>query len=150
MDATEAENTAIVRELIRELNDGHLDAISDYLVDDYGDGNDEPAPEEIIDRERSRREAFPEWEEQIMHLAGGDGTVLAQTDVNATHEGELFSIPATGREAEFAVLRLFQFEDGEITAWRSTTSSEIDILRQLGLDWEALQADLSSYMERPS
>jgi steroid delta-isomerase-like uncharacterized protein len=44
--------------------------------------------------------------------------IAAAAMVTATHEGELFGLPATHRKVEFRVVRLVEIEDGLITRER--------------------------------
>lgn len=158
MTPTEADNEELVRELTAELNAGNVDAMEEYLVDGYGKGEDKPTASELIRAEKARHEAFPDWHEKIISIttAGEDVTVIY--DVTGTHTGSaayedtyryrsiVYTMPPTGEEIVFALIRRFTIEDGQITLWESM-QTPLTMLVKLGLDWETFIEELPSYME---
>jgi len=157
MSTTEEENAALIRALTEELNAGNFDAIEDdYLVDGYGEGDGRPTAGELVGTERARREAFPDWHEEIRTLTTDGSEVVAIYDVTGTHEGSasqedpyryrsvVYTMPPTGEEIVFALIRRFEVEDG-ITWWESM-QTPLTMLVELGLDWEAFESDLPAYL----
>lgn len=158
MGTTEAANEQLVRELTQELNDGNLDAIEAALEAGYGEDDNRPTAQEIRRAEAARREAFPDYHEAIQTLATDGADVVVVYDVTGTHEGQaspedlyryrsvVYTMPPTGKEIVFALVRRFRIEDGRITLWESM-QTPLTMLVELGLDWEAFRADLPEYIE---
>lgn len=158
MTTTETRNAELVRDVTEELNAGNVDALTEYLVDGYGEGEDKPTADELIRAEKARHEAFPDWTEEIMSLTTDGKEVTAIYDVTATHEGSadyedtyryrsiVYTMPPTGEEMMFALIRRFEIEDGQITLWESM-QTPLTMLVKLGLDWERFVEDLPEYLE---
>lgn len=157
MSPTDEDHKSLVRELTEELNAGNFEVIEEYLVDGYGEGEDKPTAAEIRRAEAARREAFPDYHEEIQTITtdGEDVTVLY--DVTGTHEGAaapedlfryrsvVYTMPPTGNEVFFSVFRRFKITDGQITMWESM-QTPLTMLAQLGLDWGQFQSDLPEYL----
>lgn len=158
MTTTEAENEALVRELTAELNAGNVDAMEEYLVDGYGEGEDKPTADELIRAEKARHEAFPDWHEEIMSITTDGEDVTVIYDVTGTHEGSasyedtyryrsiVYTMPPTDEEIVFALIRRFRIEDGQITLWESM-QTPLTMLVKLGLDWETFTEELPDYID---
>lgn len=158
MTTTEAENTELVRELTAELNAGNVEAMREYLVDGYGKDEDKPTASELIRAEKARHEAFPDWHEEIMSITTDGEEVTVIYDVTGTHEGSasiedlyryrsiVYTMPPTGEEIIFALIRRFRIEDGQITLWESM-QTPLTMLVRLGLDWETFKQELPKYID---
>jgi predicted ester cyclase len=64
------------------------------------------------------RTAFPDLHARIDELIGADEVIVARLTWRATHAGELFGIPATGRRFEYVGVGIFHLQSGKIQdAW---------------------------------
>lgn len=157
MGTIEAENEALARELTAELNAGNLDALEEYLEDGYGEADPRPTVSEIRREEEARREAFPDYHEDITTLTTNGEDVVVIYNVSGTHEGAaspdglyrnrsiVFTVPPTGNEVFFSLIRRFKNTDGQVTLYESMLTP-LTLLRQLGLDWEQFTTDLPEYV----
>lgn len=155
MQATEDGARELVRELTEALNAGEYDALEEFLADDYDElyDNDETVSE-LIEEERQRGEAFRDKHEELDAILTDtewtDGVRLeAWYDVTGIHAGEFISVPPTGNEVEFPLLRTLVIEDGSITRYRLVYT--LGFLLDLGLDWEAFteEVDVQQYLTSP-
>lgn len=155
MSSTE-EAKDLIRAFTEELNAGNYDAIEEFFADDYNDqyDNAEEPVSELIEEEQKRAEAFAEKHEDLdvilTDTEWDEGARLdVWYDVTGVHEGEFISIPPTGNEVEFPLLRMFTIEDGQITRYR--LGYTLGFLLDLGLDWETLteEVDIQQYLTSP-
>jgi steroid delta-isomerase-like uncharacterized protein len=110
------ENKALVRRLVDELQVQHdLSAIDRYCSTEFVDHDDES------DREASKAffqmffSAFPDLRAEIHdQIAEGDKVVTRKT-FHATHKGEFFGVPPSGREINVQVIDILRVVDGKIT-----------------------------------
>ena len=73
---------------------------------------------------KSYRKAFPDAQFTITHLFADGNQVAIRYEVIATHHGEMFGIPATGRQFTSTGIVLYEMEDGKIkTSWQ-----ELDLM----------------------
>ncbi len=157
MGTIDDDNRALVRELTAELNAGNFDAIEEYLEDGYGEGDDRPTASEIRRAEAARREAFPDYHEEIQSITTDGEDVVVLYDVTGTHEGSaspedlyryrsvVYTLPPTGNEVFFSLFRRFEITDGQITLWESM-QTPLTLLSQLGMDWETMVTELPEYV----
>jgi steroid delta-isomerase-like uncharacterized protein len=133
---TEA-NKAISRRVVDEIfNAGRFEA-ADELVTENFVGHDPALPEPMMGPEGLKRQAegyrsaFPAMRITIEdEIAEGDRVVTRWT-ARGTHEGELFGIPATGREATVTGMTIDRIVDGRIAEqWNSWDA--LGLLQQLG------------------
>ena len=81
---------------------------------------------------RELRAGFPDFTLQIEEMLSGDGVVMIEWTVTATHEGEFNGIPATNREIELRGMSKTTIRDGEIVEDRVYHDFHA-FLEQLGL-----------------
>lgn len=60
------------------------------------------------------RKAFPDLHAQIDELISADNVIVARLTWTATHGGEVFGIPATGRRWSYVGAGIFHVDDGKI------------------------------------
>ena len=73
---------------------------------------------------KSYRKAFPDAHFTITHLFGDGNQVAIRYEVEATHHGDMFGIPATGKQFTSTGIVLYEMEDGKIkTSWQ-----ELDLM----------------------
>jgi steroid delta-isomerase-like uncharacterized protein len=133
---TEA-NKAISRRVVEEIfNEGRLEAADELVAQDFV-GHDPALPEPMKGPEGLKKQAegyrmaFPGIRLTIEdEIAEGDRVVTRWT-ARGTHEGELFGIPATGREATVTGITIDRIVDGRIAEqWNSWDT--FGLLQQLG------------------
>lgn len=133
---TEA-NKAISRRVVEEVfNAGRLEAAGELVTPDYV-GYDPAAPEPIKGVEGLKqqvggyRSAFPNVQLTIEdQIAEGDRVVTRWT-ARGTHDGELFGISATGKQATVTGMTIDRIVDGRIAeSWDQWDA--LGLLQQLG------------------
>ncbi len=68
--------------------------------------------------------AFPDIQLEITHLAAEDNLVVVRSEVTATHLGDAFGIPATGKKLNTTSIVIYEMEKGRI----KVTWQEFDLL----------------------
>jgi steroid delta-isomerase-like uncharacterized protein len=130
-------NKAISRRVVEEIfNAGRLEAAEEIVAPDYV-GHDPASPELITGPEGLKRQvdgyrtAFPDVRLTIEdEIAEGD-RVVTRWRARGTHEGELFGIPATGKQATVTGVTIDRIVDGRIAeSW--TNWDTLGLLQQLG------------------
>ena len=86
---------------------------------DWQDGNplrpDQlPGIEGMRELVKSYRHAFPDAHFTITHLTADETHVTIRYEVNARHLGDMFGIPATGKEFVSTGIVLYEMKDGKI------------------------------------
>lgn len=70
------------------------------------------------------REAFPDAHFRITHIFGDAGHAAIRYEVEATHYGDAFGIPATGKKFTSTGLVIYEMRDGKIyRSWQ-----ELDLM----------------------
>lgn len=70
------------------------------------------------------REAFPDAHFTITHVFGDENEVALRYEVEATHYGDAFGIPATGKKFTSTGLVIYEMRDGKIyRSWQ-----ELDLM----------------------
>lgn len=70
------------------------------------------------------REAFPDAHFTVTHLFGENNKVALRYEVEATHHGDAFGIPATGKKFISTGLVIYEMKDGKIyRSWQ-----ELDLM----------------------
>jgi steroid delta-isomerase-like uncharacterized protein len=144
-DTTIEQHKEISRRLVEEVfNGGRLELV-DKLVASGFVGHDPSSPEPtagpagLRERVAGYRSAFPDLtitiEEQIIE---GDRVVTRWTG-RGTHEGELFGIAATGKQATVSGITIDRIAGGRIVeSW--TSWDTLGLLQQLGAVQEPARA----------
>lgn len=112
----------VAREHIDALNAGGLNqALASFehprleLVasDEVMDG-----PDEVMDRWKALRHAFPDLLIETITLHESDSTVVAEAVARGTHTGTFRGLPPTGRKVELPLAGIFVFEDDGLVCLR--------------------------------
>ena len=122
--STPEQNKAVVRRYIEEcLNQGNMDLIDTIFA---------PAMREKVKAFHAGSAGpFDDGLEEIMDLLAEGDKVMARWIFRATHTGEFYGIPATGKRIEVTGYSLYYFEGGLI-AWDTMSMVWTDVLEQLG------------------
>jgi steroid delta-isomerase-like uncharacterized protein len=75
--------------------------------------------------------AIPDRHDEIVELLGEGDTVVVQYQIQGTHQGNFYGIPATGKSLDVEAVAIFTLADGKIKdGW--FMSDEVRLLNQLG------------------
>ena len=86
---------------------------------------------ELAEKSEPIHVAIPDRRDEIVELLGEGGTVVVQYQIQGTHEGNFFGIPATGKSLDVEAVAIFTLADGKIKdGW--FMADEVRLLNQLG------------------
>ena len=93
--------------------------IATYFTEDWHDGNPiRPDQMEghagVLENVENYLTAFPDIEFDITHIAAEDNLVVVRTEVTATHLGDAFGIPATGKKLNTTSIAIYEMEKGKM------------------------------------
>jgi predicted ester cyclase len=130
------QNKAIVRRFVEEgINKVNL-AIFDELVAANVDFDAPPGlPRNREGWKQNRlllQGGFPDahWSEE--NLLAEDDLVVWRGRMTATHTGEFFGIPATGKAVAISATSVLKIKDGQIV-WQRINNDDLGMMVQLGL-----------------
>jgi predicted ester cyclase len=151
-DAGEA-NKDVIRRLFAEVDGGNVGAAADYYAADYVDHTPSAIREQAGGREGIRlalavfQKAFPDTRHTIEDLVSEGDKVVARISARATHTGELFGHPPTGKVVTLAGITIYRLVGGRIAErWAAHGTG---LLEQLGINLPERQMS-GSPAERPS
>ncbi len=130
------ENKTIVCRWVEAFNDGDLDAVEELLTDSYV-RHDPNSPEVHGPEEEKQliaiyRSAFPDLHFTLEDIVAEDDRVATRLGISATHEGELFGIPPTGKQLAFTAMELYRLKEGKIEEqWVNVDT--LGMMQQLGV-----------------
>lgn len=127
-----------VKEWVDVWNAGAYERLPDVL-DESAIVHDPGAPggvleghDEVEAHLRELRTGFPDFTISIEEMLSGDGIVMTEWTVTATHDGEFNGIPATNREINLRGMSKTSIRDGKIVEDRIYHDFHT-FLEQLGL-----------------
>jgi steroid delta-isomerase-like uncharacterized protein len=129
--ASSEHNKALVRQIVEEMfNRGNLDVAAKIFAADFVDrGHEQVAgkkdgPEGFAQFVKTVRVALPDLSATIQNiLAEGDYVAMWNT-ATATHQGELFGIPPSGKRISLRDFHFFRCFNGKIVEhWNSVSFS---------------------------
>jgi steroid delta-isomerase-like uncharacterized protein len=133
-----ARHRAVIRRYFDEVwNQGRLEVLDQLLTADYvnhspGMPNPPPGPAGLVPIVAHMRAALPDLRYQILDEIYDGRAAAVRVRLTATHQGELFGIPATGRSIDIEQMQIEHFRDGRICAhWRR--SDDVALRAQLGV-----------------
>jgi steroid delta-isomerase-like uncharacterized protein len=133
---TEA-NKAIVRRSVEEIfNEGRLEIADELYAPDfvgYDPALPDPmkGPEGIKQQAEGYRTAFSDMQLTIEDEIAEGERVVTRWTARGTHDGELFGIPATGKQSTVTGMTIDRIIDGRIVeSWNSWDT--LGLLQQLG------------------
>ena len=131
-----ANKKAAKRILEEVFSQGKFEVV-DELVHDDAVGHDPALPEPVRgpggvkELVRGYRDAFPDLNLSIDEQVSEGDLVATRWTARGTHRGELFGIPATGKESTVTGITLDRFKDGKI-AESHTNWDTLGLLQQIG------------------
>jgi steroid delta-isomerase-like uncharacterized protein len=127
---------SIVREHMDSENRHEFDATLDTFhhprYELIGTGEVYDGPEEVAKYFEDTRRAFPDQRNELLALHHADDAVLVEAVIRGTHNGQLRSLPPTGRQFELPILAMFVFEGDKLICER-VYFDQSTVLRQLGI-----------------
>ena len=129
-------NKQIVRRFVDEYQTGASEgAFAELLDPDVVDHSRPPgiAPgaEGVRQQFDGFRAAFPDFRATILDQVAEGDKVVTRKVFHGTHEGDLWGIPATGREVEILVIDIVGIRDGRI-AEHWGLFDQVGLMQQLG------------------
>ncbi len=133
-----AETKAIARRFLEEaFNGGNLDVV-DELVDPRFVNHDAALPEPMIGIEGAKasiagyRDAFPDLRLTIEQQIAEGELVTTRWTARGTHEGDLFGMAATGKQATVTGITVDRIVNGRfVESW--TNWDTLGLMQQLGV-----------------
>jgi steroid delta-isomerase-like uncharacterized protein len=124
-------NKKLVRRIVDEMfNQGRLEVAAEIFAPDFVDrGHQQVAdkkdgPEGFAQFVESVRSALPDIDATIQNLVAEGDYVAMWNTATATHRGELFGMPPSGRRIEMKDFHFFRFSGGKIVEhWNSVSVS---------------------------
>jgi steroid delta-isomerase-like uncharacterized protein len=116
------------------LNRHNVDALADYVAEDFVEEN--PVPGQAPGRDGFRDflttmfQAFPDLWWQVEEAVAEGDAVMARSNWDGTHTAEFLGVPATGRHVTVEAWTRDLFRDGRITSSRILIDS-LSLLQQL-------------------
>jgi steroid delta-isomerase-like uncharacterized protein len=136
MDTMQRNKDTVTAFITALFTKGDLGAVDDYLSEDFV--NHDPPLGVPDGREGMRaaaamfRAACPDWHSDLSFLVAEADLVAEVFTAGGTQQGELFGVPASGREVSLGGINIWRLRDGQITE-RWGRLDEVALLRQLGL-----------------
>jgi steroid delta-isomerase-like uncharacterized protein len=131
-------NETIVRQWMEAWNGGLaglVRAVDDLMADDYV--RHDPNAPEVRGREAQKQlvtmflTAFDDFHLTIEDLLAEGDKVAGRLTARATHKGELFGIPPTGRQVTVSMLEIYRLAGGKI-AEQWFLMDALGLMQQLG------------------
>jgi len=131
------EHKALVRRAVDAFNRGELDAIPQLFAADYVDHDPSradlpPGPDGVRQAWTMMRAAFPDLEATIDDLVAEGDKVAVRGGIHGTHDGELMSIPPTGKRVTVTLIDFNRIRDGML-AERWAQADTLGLLQQIGV-----------------
>ena len=127
--ASNDHNKALVRRIVEEMfNRGNLDVAAEIFATDFVDrGHEQVAgkaggPQGFAHFVKMIRAALPDLEATIHNIVAEGDYVAMWNTATATHRGELFGMPPSGKRINLRDFHFFRFTHGKIVEhWNSVT-----------------------------
>jgi steroid delta-isomerase-like uncharacterized protein len=125
------DNKLLVRKIVEEMfNRGNLSIAAEIFAADFVDrGHQQVAdkkdgPEGFTEFVKSVRLALPDLNATIQHMVAEGDYVAMWNTATATHCGELFGMPPSGKRIQMRDFHFFRFSNSKIVEhWNSVTLS---------------------------
>jgi steroid delta-isomerase-like uncharacterized protein len=139
------QNKAVSRRVVEEMFVGGKLELADELFDQDYVGHDVASPEPVRGREGVKqqaegyRSAFPDLELTVDDQFAEGDKVATRWTARGTHDGELFGIAATGKQATVTGITIDRFSGGKIVeSWDNWDA--LGLMQQIGAIPETAQA----------
>jgi predicted ester cyclase len=114
------ENKELVRRWMAEIDKADPAIVAQYIADDYLDHNPPPYPGLPAGREGVRRAfeialtVWSDYRHEIHRQIGEGDLVVTHITGHGRHTGEMFGIPATGKEVQMSGISIYRVADGKL------------------------------------
>ena len=131
------QNKALARRMLEdEISNANFALTEQIIHPDFYDHTNPPGLERGIQGHqaiiRLFKTAFPDMRWEIQDLIAEGDRVVARTVMTATHGGDFFGIPATGRTISSSGVHIMRVLDGKIIEhWGN--NDDLGVMRQLGV-----------------
>ncbi len=131
------QNKALIRRFVTEdLNTDNRDVADELVSEDFVDHTNPPHLKYGLDGHkgivRIFRLAFPDLEFIIEDMVAEGDKVVVRMPFKATHLGDFFGIPATGKQVYVEGVHILRIADGKVAEhWGS--NDDLGLMRQLGV-----------------
>jgi steroid delta-isomerase-like uncharacterized protein len=127
-------NKELVRRIVDEMfNEGRLDVAGEIFGPSFvdrgheGSAAAEPGPRGWAEFVKTIRLALPDLNATIQNMVAEGDYVAMWNTATATHEGELFGAPASGKPIALKDFHFFRFFDGKIVEhWNQVSVTPVD------------------------
>ena len=129
-----ATNKAIVRRYIEQVfNERRADLIEEFLAEDFDSHTDlAPGLEGVKQFHAMSVAAFPDQQTTINDVIAEGDKVVVRATFNATHQGDLYGIPPTGRSVTMPWISIYSLANGKIVEhWYQ--DDRMGLMQQLGV-----------------
>lgn len=114
-------NKQLVRRIVEEMfNAGRLEVASEIFAPDFVDRGHESMPDKKVGPEgfahfvKAVRAALPDINATIQTMVAEGDYVAMWNTATATHGGELFGMPPSGKRISMKDFHFFRFQNGKI------------------------------------
>jgi predicted ester cyclase len=133
-------NKALLRRFVDEVWNGGNYAVADELFHQEASSPSAPGlpngPAGVKEIASTFRKAFPDYWLRIEEVVAEDDRVAARFTQGGTHEGDLFGIDPTGRQAEWGEIGILRIADGKVVeSWYDVDL--LGLMGQLGVGQES-------------
>jgi predicted ester cyclase len=134
---TPEENKVLVRRFYEEIDKGNIEAMDEFVAEDYLDHNPPPFPGLSPGREGLKQafkmfwEATPGYHHIEEQIAEGDKVVTRLTSYGK-HEGDLPGAPRTGNEMKMTSITIHRIANGKLVE-KWAEKDMIRLLVQIGV-----------------
>src|SRR6266536_2416916 len=131
------ENKALVRRFYEEIDKGNVEAMDEFVAQDYLDHNPPPFPgiapglEGLKQAFRMFQKATPGYHHIEDQIAEGDKVVTRLTSYGK-HEGDLPGAPRTGNDMKMTSITIHRIANGKIVE-KWAEKDMISLLQQIGV-----------------
>jgi len=131
------DNKALVHRFFEEsFNQGKLALADDVFAPDFVHhfpDEDIDGPDGVKQMDKELRTAFPDWHISTDDVIAEGDKVVVRFTIDATHQGEGFNIPPTGKRVVYTGIDIFRIAGGKfVEQW--TEVDALGLLRQLGVN----------------
>lgn len=132
------QNKAVIVKFLEEVDHGNLEALDEYYAANYVDHSPSPlrelAPglEGIKQAFRLLYTAFPDTVHVIDDLIAEGDKVAVRLHATATHAGQIFDTPPTGKKVILSSIVIYRLAQGKIVE-RWVAQQGPGVLQQIGV-----------------
>ncbi len=131
------DNKELVRLLIEEdISRGNVAVAERIISPDFHDHTNPPGMQRGLEGHMAIvslfRNAFPDMQWTIDDMVSEGDKVAIRTTLRATHQGEFFGIPPTGKQVTVTGIHILRIADGKIAEhWGN--NDDLGMMQQLGV-----------------